>query len=169
MTAWEVYELVDPRTKATRYVGVTSMGLEARLRSHVNAPMVSTKAWIVSLAARGKKPIIRSLQVIDPSEGAHYLDVERTWIQKFIKSGKKLLNKAAIRGAPPERCPIVLLEAEIYLARGVAQRQAERALYANKRLEQLEERLRAMKETTPDERAAFTLARETLGAVEVTR
>lgn len=146
MTTWEVYELVDPRTKKTRYVGVTRMGLDARLRSHIAAPMISTKAWIASLLSTGKRPIIKSLQTIESSSGVHYLDAERAWIQKFIKDGRKLLNKSATWGAPPERSPVVLLEREIVEARGIAQRQAERAFYANQRLEQLEEKLRVMKE-----------------------
>ena len=79
---WEIYALVDPRDETVRYVGVTSAGLEKRLRRHLLKPSNGgLRRWFSELA--GTPPSIRLLD--EGTKG--WARAERYWIAWFRARG----------------------------------------------------------------------------------
>lgn len=86
-----IYALVDPLTKAVRYVGKTKNSLTKRLRDHIkDSHRVMTKtgrrkvnkryAWIISLINKGELPTITLLETVSSVDAN---DAECSWISQF--------------------------------------------------------------------------------------
>jgi hypothetical protein len=89
-----IYGLLDPETRAVRYVGKSCTGLK-RPREHL-APLQLRKhknyknSWVLSLKARGLNPIIRVLEVASDAEAL--FDLENRWMGFFRAQGADLTN-----------------------------------------------------------------------------
>lgn len=99
---YKLYYLVDPETKEIRYVGVTSVSLEKRLRGHISKSRIyrldrkglTHKAgWILSLKRKGLKPEINLLQSFANEQDC--FDAERYWVDYFRNVGCDLTNSCA--------------------------------------------------------------------------
>ena len=97
---WFVYALIDPQTKAVRYVGKTCSGID-RITLHFKKRELEAKTykanWIRSLLACGfifekgdAGRIVSILEVFDGPEGLN--DAEIWWIKKLRSQGVKLTN-----------------------------------------------------------------------------
>lgn len=89
-----VYELIDPFTKKTRYVGCAK-DPHGRLRGHVhesaNRPWSKDKSdWINSLVKKGVKPIVK---VVDSAIGDAWEAAEEKWIAYHRRLGSPLTNR----------------------------------------------------------------------------
>lgn len=104
---YQIYGLYEPEESDLRYIGLTTMLLEHRLRGHVysarRAQAESTEPrgkWIRSLLDRGLTPHI---QLIERLVSADELSVrERYWIGFYRAAGARLINgNAGGTGAAP--------------------------------------------------------------------
>lgn len=91
--AWSVYALIDPFTKAVRYVG-WSVDVKTRFVRHLTyAKRLSDQTyrarWIRSLLAQREIPI---LQILESGIGYSYADCEKRWIKHFRSIGARLTN-----------------------------------------------------------------------------
>jgi len=86
-----IYELVDPRTQETRYVGQTIQPLPIRLGKHLTSKKTKTHvyAWIRLLEAEGLKPVIREIVQVP---GEHADTVECFLISYYRTIGARLTN-----------------------------------------------------------------------------
>jgi len=97
---WEIYALVDPRTKKPRYVGCTRCGLtrlsqhtvEARSRAHGNERV---GRWLRRLDKLGLCPEFRVLEIQTTLAGAQRAEFK--WIRVFgelnINGNPKLIDR----------------------------------------------------------------------------
>lgn len=93
-----IYALFDPDTLEDRYVGKTNYLNQRRLTYHVSAAHGSksrskdlpSALWIRELADRGKKPSIRTLEIV--AHGIRWKDREKFWIAELRRIGRNLLN-----------------------------------------------------------------------------
>jgi GIY-YIG catalytic domain len=89
-----VYALIDPRTSAVRYVGLTEKPLAERLRNHLCRPGITAAtrhgAWLRELRGDGVKPQIVALEQVPHGEYAY--DAEGYWIRSFLDRGADLTN-----------------------------------------------------------------------------
>ena len=87
-----IYILRDPFTDEVRYVGITSVALEERLRGHKRAAATGERyscRWIRLLLERGAVPLIEEVeQTTDPAR-------EAFWIEHFRLAGCRLTNHHA--------------------------------------------------------------------------
>lgn len=85
-----IYALVDPRTDAIRYVGVTSQQLETRLSMHLSSVSAGKTSpvyqWIAELRELGLRPTIKLV------EETHDRLREMYWIAFFRERGMDLTN-----------------------------------------------------------------------------
>lgn len=85
-----VYTLSCPITNHVRYVGKTN-NLDKRLSAHINDKMKSYKSsWIASLANKGLKPILETLDETDDERYSYVLEVY--WIAQMKQWGFNLTN-----------------------------------------------------------------------------
>ena len=91
MTA--IYQLVDPRTNETRYIGKTGNTLNRRLWEHIHNARGGNQHrdyWIAELARFDLKPRIELIEEIDIEDAD---DTERYWIRFCRLVGCRLTNK----------------------------------------------------------------------------
>ncbi len=90
---WVIYALLDPETKATRYIGVTFRGERTRLREHLCRARTGGRShrdcWIASLLQRKREPI---MAVVERGVGSGWQEAERRWIAEARHSGAQLVN-----------------------------------------------------------------------------
>ena len=102
MTGWcLIYELVDPRTLAPRYVGLTTWraegieeSLQHRLQQHINTrakAILDRRQWLEELWSLDLRPIIRLLDTCPSVEAP---ELETDWMMKRWDEGHDLLNSA---------------------------------------------------------------------------
>lgn len=86
-----IYELIDPRTNSSRYVGVTC-NPKARYQHHLLCydGVVQKKYWIKELASVGLKPIMHIIESTHDRDIA--LEQEIYWITALLDQGAELLN-----------------------------------------------------------------------------
>lgn len=91
-----IYELIDPRTKAIRYVGIT-VDPKERYQQHYNAnqPNETKNDWISELVELGLAPTMNIRETIMEGEEAAY-ERERYWIRTYVEQGVNLLNIKAM-------------------------------------------------------------------------
>lgn len=90
MRPWIIYLLLDPRTDAVRYVGVTHG--RTRLAEHVYSAKrlrTHTATWIRSLLREGLRPIQRE---IEQGCGGGWVEREMHWIAEYRSCGADLTN-----------------------------------------------------------------------------
>jgi len=92
MKTWHIYALVDPRTKAVRYVG-KSVRLSDRLRHHRNGRNNDDNPhkfrWLDQLKRLGLKPLV---VILESGEGEAWVESERKWIMHFRRTEAPLTN-----------------------------------------------------------------------------
>jgi predicted GIY-YIG superfamily endonuclease len=86
-----IYELVDPRDNATRYVGMTN-NPEARYKQHISQHNGDSpkSRWIQELLTLGLQPLIRILETTESEAQAR--DQELHWIGYYVSQGTQLTN-----------------------------------------------------------------------------
>lgn len=89
-----IYELIDPITNECRYVGKTVSPLSDRLKVHVRQSKIAKKpthkeAWIKGLIKKGKRPIIRLIEVATLENWA---EREVILIKEYREKGVQLTN-----------------------------------------------------------------------------
>jgi predicted GIY-YIG superfamily endonuclease len=86
-----IYELVDPCTNQTRYIGM-STDLNTRYLNHLASTDGSSdkRAWIRDLKVRGLKPILNLLEQVEDISLAR--EREKAWIIYYIEQGHPLSN-----------------------------------------------------------------------------
>lgn len=102
-----VYELVDPRTDAVAYVGITN-NPNQRLRAHITDTETNDnkQAWIEQLQKEHLKPRMRILEIVESREEA--VEREKYWIQYYIEHGKELTNlQHAILKQKDDKLPLI--------------------------------------------------------------
>lgn len=83
-----IYELVDPDTGETRYIG-QARNLEVRYAQHLkDGQLNDKKKWLISLAEQDKRPIMRVLREVTEKPYA----AEREEIEKSLEKGDRLFN-----------------------------------------------------------------------------
>ncbi len=87
----KIYVLIDPRTDAVRYVGVTTELLRKRGYKHIFTRNHTTPRgrWVNSLYDLGLRPTIKQVDEVPDSE---WDAAERRWIQHFRDAGCDLVN-----------------------------------------------------------------------------
>lgn len=91
---WEIYILRDPETMDIRYVGITTIGINKRLRAHMSEASTSKEVshrihWLKSLKSKRLKPIIQS---IESGIGSTWSSRESLWIKILRDAGVNLVN-----------------------------------------------------------------------------
>lgn len=86
-----VYELVDPRTDAVAYIGITD-NPNRRFQAHLSDTETNDKKriWVEQLQSEGLEPRMRILEIVETREEA--LEREKHWIRHYIRLGKQLTN-----------------------------------------------------------------------------
>lgn len=88
-----IYLLLDPRSAEVRYVGMTTVSKEQRLRKHYGESRVKHRTrkerWIVALLNLGLEPVILAIEEIPWSERS---ERERYWIRHYRQAGCELFN-----------------------------------------------------------------------------
>lgn len=94
---YKLYYLVDPSSKEIRYVGVTKLRLQDRLKGHLykvnrkdRKGQSHKSAWIQSLINQDLKPEIHLLQSF--TKESDVFDAEKYWISYFKEVGCDLTN-----------------------------------------------------------------------------
>lgn len=94
---FHIYTLQNPDTLLIHYVG-QSTNPKLRLTNHLNPKIEGNKklkAWVASLAAEGKRPVMERLDKADTEEEA--LRKEQYWIDALRALGQPLLNRPSLR------------------------------------------------------------------------
>jgi len=100
-----IYELVDPRTGQSHYVGKTNNPAK-RLMAHVsssssdNACNAEKKAWIQELLAEGLQPKINILEEVKDARLVR--NREKHWIRTYISRGIALMNVDDVEDPAPK-------------------------------------------------------------------
>src|SRR5260370_35738751 len=91
---YQVYALIDPRDKTTRYVGISKDAL-VRLAQHLNEVENRKRAWLFDLKQQGLQPDIEILEIVTSNQDVVSLAFEREeyWIQSFLDAGAHLTNE----------------------------------------------------------------------------
>ncbi|HYT28756.1 MAG TPA: GIY-YIG nuclease family protein [Ktedonobacteraceae bacterium] len=89
----QIYALIDPRDKTTRYVGISKDAL-VRLAQHMNEVENRKRAWLFDLKQQGLQPHIEILETVISDQDVVSLALEREeyWIQSFLDAGAPLTN-----------------------------------------------------------------------------
>jgi hypothetical protein len=86
-----IYALVDPESKAVRYIGKAKR-LQVRIQQHpYRKHNVRLFNWIQTLKAAGTRPEVLTLEHTDSES---WSDRERHWIREYRETGHDLLNIA---------------------------------------------------------------------------
>ncbi len=104
---WHVYLLRDPRDRAVRYVGCTSIGVKQRTHRHVSEALSHQKTkrvtpkdrWVLGLLSEGLRPDFEIVERAMSERRAR--SRERLRLGEQIAAGAAVLNKAhveAIKG-----------------------------------------------------------------------
>lgn len=90
-TMYFVYELIDPQTDATGYVGITN-NPNARYQQHLQGKDSNDRknAWLQQLLAEKVTPKMNILEIVDDKKLA--LERETYWIRHLIQQGVPLTN-----------------------------------------------------------------------------
>ncbi|SRR6266516_299812 len=88
---YTVYSLVDPRSQAARYVGITD-DVYKRFAQHLQCTEnnLDKNEWIQGLKDEDLMLILCTLEVIETVEEAR--EREQHWIHYYLRQGAKLLN-----------------------------------------------------------------------------
>lgn len=87
-TTWNIYALIDPRTREMKYVG-KSFSLKTRFNQHRLSKGKSAKSvWISELKSQGLEP---QICILEQGEGDSNV-AEIKWIQKLRAEGHVLTN-----------------------------------------------------------------------------
>ena|SRR5689334_11780084 len=91
--SYQIYALIDPRDKTTRYVGISNDAL-ARLAEHLYEIENPKRAWLFDLKQRGLQPGVEILETVTSDEDVISLALEREeyWMQRFLDAGARLTN-----------------------------------------------------------------------------
>ncbi len=86
-----VYELIDPQTGETGYVGITN-NPNLRYQQHLGGRDRNGRknAWLQQLLAEGVEPEMSILETVDDKR--HALERETYWIRHLIQQGIRLTN-----------------------------------------------------------------------------
>jgi group I intron endonuclease len=94
---YTIYSLIDPNTGEIRYIGLTILRPEERLRRHLEPSALKKHThknhWFLSLLSQGKRPILRIVQQWESIEHSLLREAEKYWIEYFKSAGCPLLNK----------------------------------------------------------------------------
>jgi predicted GIY-YIG superfamily endonuclease len=90
-TMYFVYELVDPRTDITAYIGITG-DPNRRFKEHLGGYGTNdeNKDWIKKLQVEGNKPRMKVLEMVENKKVA--FKRERHWIKYYTSVGIPLTN-----------------------------------------------------------------------------
>ena len=99
--SYQVYALIDPRDKTTRYIGISKEAL-VRLAQHMNEVENRKRAWLFDLKQQGLQPDIEILETVTSDQDVFALALQREeyWMQSFLEAGVCLTN---VMGNPPAR------------------------------------------------------------------
>ena len=93
-TSGTIYGLFDPRTEALRYVGMTRIGIDKRLRKHLHSAENKEEShrsnWIRKLSDADLVPEIDALEGTVPPEDLPLN--EEAWIEFALTAGHPLTN-----------------------------------------------------------------------------
>ena len=91
--SYQVYALIDPRDKTTRYIGISKEAL-VRLAQHMNEVENQKRAWLFDLKQQGLQPDIEILETVTSDQDVVSLALEREeyWIHNFLDAGAHLTN-----------------------------------------------------------------------------
>ncbi len=91
-----IYGLVDPRTSAVAYVGITD-NVYARFKQHLNCTdsNVRKNEWMRQLFSIGLIPIWKLIETVDTLAQAR--DREKYWIIYYLEKGIDLYNREHVR------------------------------------------------------------------------
>ena len=86
-----VYELVDPQTDVTGYVGITD-NPNRRLKQHLSNSEANDdkRTWVEQLQSNDLKPHMKILEIVETMEEA--LEREKHWILNYTNLGVQLTN-----------------------------------------------------------------------------
>jgi predicted GIY-YIG superfamily endonuclease len=86
-----VYELVDPRTDAVAYVGITD-NPNRRFQAHLSDTETNDgkRMWVEQLQSEGLEPRMRILEIVETKEEA--LEREKHLIRHYTRLGEQLTN-----------------------------------------------------------------------------
>ncbi len=100
--SYQVYALIDPRDKTTRYVGI-SKDAHSRLAQHLNEVENRKKAWLFDLKQHGLQPDIEIFETVTSDQDVVSLALgrEEYWIQSFLDAGALLTN---VMANPQPKC-----------------------------------------------------------------
>lgn len=88
--AMKIYTLAHPETNEVRYVGVTTVSTEERLRKHLISKENNRRtSWIKSILNHGLMP---KIELIDDVDDSVWRDEERFYISYFRYLGFNLVN-----------------------------------------------------------------------------
>ncbi len=117
-----IYALEDPDSGGARYIGQTCNGLDMRLYQHLTMceGIPAKRAWLDELAARHTAPVIKSLAVVNESDGRA---AEAAQIKAHLARGCRLTNgthnpaeprSRHVSVTPLEKSVLVRLDPQLY-------------------------------------------------------
>lgn len=99
---YTVYALIDPRSHAVRYVGITNNVYE-RFKQHIrcNGVNAGKDAWIQDLQSQQHMVIMQTLEQVETADQARIQ--ERYWIRHYDRLGAVLLNADVVHAKLPPK------------------------------------------------------------------
>lgn len=96
MRPTSIYALIDPRSKAIKYVGKTLQPMQARLSTHFSYARKGLHTycarWLKGLLDAGLRPEVRILEIV---ENENWAERECFWISSLTLEGCTLTNLTA--------------------------------------------------------------------------
>lgn len=95
MSLTKIYELIDPITNETRYIGKTKGSINKRFNSHIHDAInrsdrnAYVQCWIKNIVNNGSKPIINLIDEVPTEEWQFW---EKYWIAQYKAWGVRLTN-----------------------------------------------------------------------------